>query len=108
MGQPINNLQDQPHFVHPGRRPTNQIVMNLSVIDTMMGWNFLLPSSFCCTFHAGLEVLGSIHSNLLNYPCSNALVEGAPHHQCRQCGIMCDVEEVGDRCLMCDHSHSSE
>jgi len=87
----------------PALLPTDEDVKKLTVLDAAMQWNFRVPPSSCCRYHAAMLELERVVSELSRGGCSEAF---APHStsQCRSCGVL-DVQ-AGRYCSFCDRSVS--
>jgi len=72
----------------PGLEPTSASIMVITLMDTVMSWNFDVPVGTCCSFHRGLQVLESVRAELLQMSCTTLDFVPSDVLQCSGCGLL--------------------
>lgn len=73
--------------VLPNLASTSSKARRRMLLEVLMQWNYDLPESMCCSFHAGALALQLSASGLHALPCRSV-----PHmydRQCEECGALC-------------------
>jgi len=89
-----------PHF-----KKTSEQAMAISLLHTLMTWNFEVPeSTTCCPMHAALLAGKKQLAGLAARPCSSSEYWEAicDFDQCVTCGLLGDLEDWGGpKCFVC-------
>jgi len=98
--------------VHPHLNPTPSASLALSVMSTMMTWNFPRPRTACCNYHAALEIMEQVTDKLKAGNCTARFASHQQQLQCSQCGILEAIDEDAPQrhrgdCFLCGYVFNS-
>mmetsp|Transcript_40393 Transcript_40393/g.71611 ORF Transcript_40393/g.71611 Transcript_40393/m.71611 type:complete len:802 (+) Transcript_40393:84-2489(+) len=98
---------EEPLLAIGGLRVTPPQTMKREVIFLITRWNYRLPSSPCCRYHAALDILHSMFVDLRDLPCRDMPVFDDAK-QCSECGMLeIDSQSSDDfKCLYCGHANT--
>jgi len=88
------------NLVVNGRAVTPRNTILLTLISTMLQWNYPVKDDTCCTYHAALELLISVAKDMQMQRC-NTDFGLSDCSQCPTCGIL-HINEDGDGLFTCD------
>jgi len=85
----------------PHLRPTKEATMLQTLENICLLWNYKVPRSSCCTYHARTRLLARLSQTLHSRPCRTEPIE-EPAGQCSRCGILHDEPSLV--CEMCAYA----
>jgi len=93
-----------PLLLIPRFAATKEAAMTMTLLHARLRWNYEVPSSCCCTYHASTRLLVRLSQKLHTRPCR---AERPDIHagQCSHCGIL--NRNLNTVCEVCGRSNDS-
>jgi len=96
----VEGANAAPELLIPNLNLTKSWLKHMMILDDIMQWNFPVPQSACCWYHASLQDLEAVLVEMMRLPCMLDLEDYQPR-QCHKCGVLDPDDYSAIGCFWC-------